>query len=99
MEPSFIVDLVDEMMRVPDGASIAPMLWLEKQLGRKAGSSTGTNVWSTLQVAKRMREAGRSGSIVTLQCDSGDHYLETCYHPDWVAEHIGDVGQWQSDMP
>ncbi|MCX8958018.1 PLP-dependent cysteine synthase family protein [Erwinia psidii] len=95
VEPSFIVDVVDDMMRVPDGASIATLLWLEKQLGRKVGGSTGTNVWGALQVAQRMRETGRSGSIVTLLCDSGERYLETYYHPEWVAEHIGDISKWQ----
>jgi hypothetical protein len=29
----------------------------------------------------RMREEGRTGSIVTLLCDSGERYLETYYNP------------------
>lgn len=35
VEPSFIPDVVDEMLRVPDAASVATALWLETQLGRK----------------------------------------------------------------
>lgn len=95
VEPSFIPEVVNEMLRVPDAASIATMLWLEKQLGRKVGASTGTNVWGALQVAKRMKEEQRSGSIVTLLCDSGERYPDTYYHPAWVAENIGDIAPWQ----
>jgi cysteine synthase A len=56
VEPSFIPDVVDEMMRVPDAASVATAHWLETQLGRKVGASTGTNMWGALQLAARMRE-------------------------------------------
>ncbi|STV20300.1 cysteine synthase B [Klebsiella pneumoniae] len=84
VEPSFIPDVVDEMLRVPDAASVATALWLETQLGRKVGASTGTNMWGVLQLAARMREEGRTGSIVTLLCDSGERYLESYYNPQWV---------------
>jgi hypothetical protein len=33
------------MIRAPDAASIASMLWLEALIGRKPGASTGTNLW------------------------------------------------------
>lgn len=95
VEPSFIAKVIDEIVKVSDTASIATMLWLEKQLGRKVGPSTGTNVWGALQVAKRMKEENRSGSIVTLLCDSGERYLDTYYHSPWVAQHIGDLSKWQ----
>ncbi len=91
VEPSFIPDVVDEMLRVPDAASVATALWLETQLGRKVGASTGTNMWGVLQLAARMREEGRTGSIVTLLCDSGERYLESYYNPQWVADNIGDI--------
>ncbi len=93
--PSFIPDVIDEMLRVPDAATIATMLWLEKKLGRRVGASTGANVWGALQVAKRMKEEKRSGSIATLLCDSGERYPDTYYHPAWVAENIGDIAPWQ----
>ena len=44
VEPSFIPDVVDEMLRVPDAASVATAQWLETQLGRRVGASTGTNM-------------------------------------------------------
>lgn len=96
VEPSFIPDVVDEMLRVPDAASVATEHWLETQLGRKVGASTGTNMWGALQLAARMREAGETGAIVTLLCDSGDRYLDTYYHPSWVSDHIGDLTPWSA---
>ncbi|EKP27517.1 pyridoxal-5'-phosphate-dependent protein subunit beta [Klebsiella michiganensis] len=45
-----------------------------------------------------MREEGRSGSIVTLLCDSGERYLETYYNPRWVAANIGDISPWQAQI-
>ena len=98
VEPSFIPDVVDEMLRVPDAASVATAHWLETQLGRKVGASTGTNMWGTLQLAARMRDAGESGSLVTLLCDSGERYLETYYNPQWVDAHIGDLTPWKAEL-
>ncbi|MCB1755375.1 MAG: PLP-dependent cysteine synthase family protein [Gammaproteobacteria bacterium] len=91
VEPSFQPDVIDEMMKVPDAASVATILWLEKLIGRKAGASTGTNLWGALAVAQEKHAQGGSGSIVTLMCDSGDRYLDTYYDPQWVQEHIGDI--------
>ena len=98
VEPSFIPDVVDEMLQVPDAASVATARWLESQLGRKVGASTGTNMWGALQLAARMRRDGQTGSIVTLLCDSGERYLDTYYNDAWVAENIGDLGAWQAAL-
>lgn len=98
VEPSFIADVVDEMLRVPDIMSIATAQWLEIQLGRKVGASTGTNMWGALQQAVRMRDAGQTGSIVTLLCDSGERYLDTYYNPQWVAANFGDIEPWKAEI-
>ena len=66
VEASFMPDVVDEMIQVPDLASVAAMLWLEQQTGRKAGPSTGTNLWGAMHVAQKMQAQGVKGSIVTL---------------------------------
>jgi len=97
-EPSFIPTVIDEMMQVPDCASIATMHWLETILGRKVGASTGTNMWGVLQLADRMRREGRKGSIVTLLCDSGERYLETYYQPQWVADNLGCLKHYQGEI-
>nr|WP_318382529.1 PLP-dependent cysteine synthase family protein [uncultured Enterobacter sp.] len=98
VEPSFIPDVVDEMLRVPDAASVATARWLETQLGRKVGASTGTNMWGALQLAARLRENGQTGSIVTLLCDSGERYLDTYYNDAWVSANIGDIAPWRDEI-
>src|SRR5690606_12082013 len=98
VEASFLPEVIDEMIKVPDAASIATIHWLEQILGRKAGGSTGTNLWGALQLARRMQEAGEQGSLVTLMCDGGERYLDTYYHPDWVAEHIGDIAPYRQQL-
>lgn len=85
VEPSFQPDVVDEMIKVPDAASIASIRWLESILGRKCGGSTGTNIYATLQLAEDMQQASQTGSIVTMICDSGERYIDTYYNDQWVA--------------
>ncbi|WGV99468.1 PLP-dependent cysteine synthase family protein [Vibrio sp. YMD68] len=91
VEPSFIPGVVDEMRTIPDAASVATAHWLENILGRKAGASTGTNLYGVLQLASEMKKRGETGSIVTLLCDSGERYLDTYYDEKWVADNIGDL--------
>ncbi len=50
MEPSFVPGAVDRMMKVPDAASVAAVRALEGAIGRKAGGSTGTGLWSALRI-------------------------------------------------
>ncbi len=91
VEPSFIPGVVDEMRTIADAASVATAHWLEKLIGRKAGASTGTNLYGALQLASEMKRNGETGSIVTLLCDSGERYLDTYYNPEWVTNNIGDL--------
>lgn len=98
VEHSFQPGVIDHMIQVPDAASVATMLWLEKLIGRKTGPSTGTNLWGALKSAQEMMQAGRQGSIVTLLCDSGDRYLDTYHNPEWVSECIGDYQQYTAEL-
>lgn len=91
VEPSFIPDVIDRMIQVPDAASMAALTWLTRMLGRRAGASTGTNLYGALLLATEMRARGEQGSIVTLLCDSGERYPDTYYNDDWVSAHIGDT--------
>ena len=52
-------------------------------------------MWGALHLAARMREEGRTGSIVTLLFDSGERYLETYYNAEWVQANIGDITPWK----
>ena len=98
VEKSFQPDVIDDMLQVPDAASVATMLWLQERIGRRAGPSTGTNLYGALTIAQAMMEKGERGSIVTLMCDSGDRYLDTYYNPEWVRRTIGDIQTYQSDL-
>jgi cysteine synthase A len=99
VEPSFQADVVDQIIRVPDAASIAAMHWLDTLIGRKPGASTVTNLWGAFQVARTMIEKQQSGSIVTLMCDSGERYLDTYYNSDWVANNIGHLQVYTNQLP
>ncbi|MCZ4371327.1 PLP-dependent cysteine synthase family protein [Vibrio diazotrophicus] len=98
VEPSFIPNVVDEMLQIPDAASVATVHWLEGILGRKAGASTGTNLYGVFQLACEMKLKGETGSIVTLLCDSGERYLDTYYNADWVAKNIGDLSPYLAKL-
>lgn len=100
MEPSFLMSIVDRMMKVKDAASFAATLWLEQETGRQFGPSTGLNFYATLVLANEMRARGEAGSIVTLICDSGSRYQDSCYDPQWledngldVTEHVSRIQQ------
>ncbi|MFD3508995.1 PLP-dependent cysteine synthase family protein [Nocardia sp. NPDC058666] len=85
VEPSFVGQVVDRMIVVPDAASIATARHASTALGRRVGGSTGTNLWGAFHLVAELMAAGRSGSVVTLLCDGGDRYAGTYFNDDWVA--------------
>ena len=95
VEPSFMRNVVDRMLAVPDAASIAGARWLESRLHRRFGPSTGTNIAGALALAAEMQSQGESGSIATLACDAGDRYADTIYDDAWVAARKIDLRDWQ----
>lgn len=54
VEPSFLPNVVDRMIGVPDAASVAAMRFLDERLGLRAGPSTGTNLYGALVLACEM---------------------------------------------
>ena len=60
VEPSFLPDIVDRMIQVPDAASIATMRLVRERTGRSVGGSTGTNVWGALPARRRDALARRA---------------------------------------
>ncbi len=62
VEPSFLAEIVDRMISVPDAASIAAARDVSGVLGRRVGPSTGTNVWGAFGLLAEIVSAGRSGS-------------------------------------
>jgi cysteine synthase A len=87
VEPSFIGQVIDRMIKVPDAASIATARFASNVLGRRVGGSTGTNLWGAFQLVAEMLRTGQRGSIVTLLCDGGERYTHTYYDDEWVAAH------------
>jgi len=98
VEPSFVPSVIDEMIRVPDAASIATIWWLQKLMGRKFGGSTGTNVFGALQLAERMAARGETGSVVSMICDTGERYLDTYYNPAWLAKQGLDLTPYSEKL-
>ncbi len=91
VEPSFISGVIDNMIKVPDEASIATIHYLQKLLNRRCGGSTGTNVYASFQVMAEMHKKGQSGSVVSLLCDSGERYQHTYYNDEWLADNNFDL--------
>lgn len=92
VEPSFVPEVVDRMLRVPDRLSFAAALALSARLGRRVGPSSGTNLAGALALAAEMAARGETGSIVTLICDAGERYADTLFDPAWqAAEGLDDA--------
>jgi cysteine synthase A len=94
VELSFMRNIVDQMIAVPDAASIAAARWLEARLGRRFGPSTGTNLVGALALAACMQADGQCGSIATLACDAGDRYAATIYDDEWLSSRQLHLGGW-----
>jgi cysteine synthase A len=108
VEPSFVPTIVDRMIRVPDAASLAAMRHLAATTGRRAGGSTGTNLWGAFTLVAEMLRTGVRGSVVTLLCDGGERYAHTYYSDEWIAaqgldlaphtarlRRFTETGEWQ----
>lgn len=91
VEPSFVPNVVDRMIGVPDAASVAAMQFLERRLGLRAGPSTGTNLYGALLLASELHQGGVRGSVVSLMCDRSDRYGSTFGDPAWLAAQQLDV--------
>jgi cysteine synthase A len=98
VEPGFLFDVVDEVIEVPDAASIAAMDLLEDLFDRRYGGSSGTNLVACLKIATAMRARGESGSIVSLLCDRGDRYAETLFDAEWLARRDIDPRPWRAAL-
>ena len=95
VEPSFVPGVIDQMIRIPDAASIAAARVLSERLFRRVGGSTGTNFMGVLCLASLMLREGRDGALVTLICDSGDRYSGTYFSDDWLREQGIDIADWR----
>jgi cysteine synthase A len=98
VEPSFVPTIVDRMLCVPDAASLACIRELERVTGRRAGGSTGTNLWGAFALVAELLAAGRTGSVVTLLCDGGERYAHTYYSDEWIAAQGLDLAPFTATL-
>ena len=98
VEPSFLPEVVDRMIRVPNAASYAAMRFLERVIGRKYGGSTGTNLYGALRLAEEMAARGEAGAVVTMACDPGDRYLDTYYDDAWLRSNGYDIEPYLAQL-
>lgn len=66
-------DIIDEIVQVSNEDAFATAQRLAQEEGLPAGISTGANVWSAMQIAKKFP----GGRIVTIGCSSTERYLST----------------------
>lgn len=86
VEPSFLPEVIDAMVKVDDLWSLAAMHELTRRLGREVGGSTGTNLVAALACMHEMRARGENGSVVTILCDAGNRYSKTYYCEQWQQQ-------------
>jgi cysteine synthase A len=91
IEPSFMPDVIDRAISVPNAASFAAIHFLEEILGRRCGGSTGTNFFGACGLVAEMKAQGKSGSIVTLLCDGGDLYSDSYFSKPWLEANGYDL--------
>lgn len=96
VEPSFLPELIDRMIRVPDAAAIGAMHVLSGLIGRRVGGSTGTNLMGAIELMTEMRARGEQGAVVTLICDNGSRYEHSYYNDDWLRANKLDIAPWRA---
>ncbi len=85
---SFVPEVIDAMVTVPNPASVGAMLYLHQTGRLYCGVSTGTNLIGAIRLLSRMKDQRKVGSVVTLLCDSGLRYEKTYYSADWRAQQL-----------
>jgi len=77
------LDLMDELVAIPDGAAVATSKDLAKNEGILTGISGGATMWAAIETAKKAPE----GSVVVCMLpDTGERYLSTPLFADINAD-------------
>ncbi|WP_341988018.1 PLP-dependent cysteine synthase family protein [Azorhizobium sp. AG788] len=98
VEPSFLPQVIDHMLKVQDAASVGAMRVLSRRLGLRVGPSTGTSFYGLCALASAMVQAGEEGSLVTLLCDRGERYGKTFYDDAWIAAQGFDTAPYEAQV-
>jgi cystathionine beta-synthase len=77
--------VVDEWMTVSDADAFRTARRLTREEGIFIGGSGGLNVFSALEVARRLDDP--EALVVTILCDTGERYLSKLYDDTWMREN------------
>jgi cystathionine beta-synthase len=77
--------VVDEWMFVSDKDAFLMVRRLAKEEGLFCGGSTGVNVVTALEVARKANDP--SACVVTVLCDTGERYLSKVFNDEWLREN------------
>jgi cystathionine beta-synthase len=78
-------DVVDEWMTVSDADAFRTARRLTREEGIFVGGSAGLNVFSALELARRLDDP--EALVVTILCDTGERYLSKIYDDAWMREN------------
>jgi cystathionine beta-synthase len=78
-------DVIDEWITVSDKDAMLMARRLAKEEGLFVGGSTGVNIVSALEVARRVNDP--KAYVVTILADTGERYLSKVYNEEWLREN------------
>jgi cystathionine beta-synthase len=78
-------DVIDEWITVSDRDAMQMTRRLAREEGLFCGGSTGVNLVTALDVARRVDDP--QACVVTVLCDSGERYLSKVYNDEWLREN------------
>jgi cystathionine beta-synthase len=78
-------DIIDEWIPVTDRDAILIVRRLAREEGLFTGGSTGVNLVSALDVARRVNDP--TALVVTVLSDTGERYLSKVYNDEWLREN------------
>lgn len=81
--PNFSIDMVDGAYSISDRLAFSVCHALGKQEGLLLGSSTGAIVAAAIA---DVRTQPQTQTMLLLNPDRGDRYMETVYNPQWLME-------------
>ena len=85
--PNFTPDLIDTAYSITDRLAFSVCHALASQEGLLLGASTGAIVAAALADARSQSQLNsRPQTMLLLNPDRGDRYMETVYDPQWLAE-------------
>src|SRR5574341_1210841 len=77
--------VIDEWMYVTDRDAMLMARRLAREEGLCVGGSTGVNLVAALDVARRVNNP--NALVVTILCDTGEHYLSKFFSDEWMREN------------